>query len=73
MDQEEAMSHVEWARLTNLRAGMEVEIDGGFPCHPGGIVTLLDDDGLYFKCVSGRHYLAGQLDENGHVVGVYAL
>jgi flavorubredoxin len=62
----------EWVKLSNLKGGETVELDHRFTCHsPGKVTVLLDDDGLYFTCDEGQHYLEGQCDDDDHCVGVY--
>ena len=51
-----------------VKAGMTVELDGGFTCIGAGKVTLLDDNdgyGPYFMCRAGKHCLEGQLSYDG--------
>lgn len=61
-----------WAKLSELKAGQEVQLDSGFPCAPKGNHIIQEDKvGLYFHCDDGRHYLRGQADNGEHCVGVY--
>ena len=59
-------------RLSTLQAGEQLQCDGGFTCvNRGEVVTVHEaDDGLYFRCSGGRHYLRGHLDEDGCLVGL---
>ncbi len=60
-----------WAKLSELKAGDKVILDNGFDCHEAAIVEVkAHDDGLYFDCKEGRHYLAGQADDGEHCVGI---
>lgn len=66
----------EWAVLSELTAGMLLEFDDGFDCGIAErvIAVEVDDCGeFYVPCLSGRHYLDGQVsDEDGdHLVGVW--
>lgn len=60
------------ARLSELRPGDVVMLDAGFPCRAAGPARVfLDPDiGLYVSCRTGRHFLDGQEDEAGRLVGV---
>lgn len=56
-----------------VQSGDTVVLDGGFTCVNQGPVTIgSDEHGLYFPCSnsSGRHYIDGQLDEDGVYVGL---
>lgn len=60
----------QWAKLTDLKAGDTVELHG-FDCAQG-VVTLERDifDELFFPCAAGKHYITGQLDPDGYLVGI---
>ena len=63
-----------FAPVSAVRAGTKIVVDGGFTCVEEGErhVILEDDDGLYFECRAGHHYLDGQLsDDELTYVGVY--
>ena len=62
-----------WAKLSELKVGDIVELDGGFTCQEAGVATVHsdEDEKLYFICGDGRHYLSGQADDGEHCVGVY--
>jgi hypothetical protein len=70
-----------YARLESLNIGDMVELDDGFTCHAAGIVEVKYDpadtsDPFYFNCVGEagepqKHFLVGQLDEDGFLVGIY--
>lgn len=68
-------------KLSDLKAGETVIIDGGFPCMPAGPAIVQEDEAghLYIYCNGGnptaqlaeRHYLDSQEDEpNGDLVGI---
>ncbi len=58
-------------KLDDLKAGDTITLDGGFTCIPAGLVVVEEDkDGKFFKCHEGKHYLDGQEDEAGHLVGI---
>lgn len=61
-------------QLAGIKPGDFLEVDGGFTCVPEGQVVqvLQDGDGLFFVCSEGQHYLDGQKDEKGFLVGVRA-
>jgi hypothetical protein len=63
----------EYAKLSELKPGDRLEIDGGFPCiHRGRKRTVRrDEGGLFVGCLSGQHYLDGQADDGEHLVGMY--
>jgi hypothetical protein len=59
-----------YARQNEVREGTHLVTDAGFTCIGSGeIVEVFDDDGLYFLCKDGRHYLSGQL-ERGQYIGL---
>lgn len=58
-------------KLDELRVGDTVITDGGFTCMKAGPRKVhRDSDGLYIRCRDGRHYLDGQEDEAGELVGL---
>jgi hypothetical protein len=64
----------EWARLSQLMPGDEVQCDGGFTCLPNKAVATVkeDSDGKYISCDHGKHYLDGQLETDGDsLIGLY--
>lgn len=72
----------EWAKLSALKAGDRVELDGGFTCGIAGKTLIVeeDEDGLFVPCGGAegereatQHYLDGQISEvdNDHLVGVW--
>ena len=64
----------DYLSVADATAGDRVEVDAGFTCIGTEEQRMLglDDDGLFFECADGRHYLAGQINDAGtHYVGVY--
>ena len=62
----------EYAKLSALNPGDRIELDSGFTCaQPGYHTVFQSDDGLYFRCTHGRHYLKGQCDDNEYCIGIY--
>ena len=58
-------------KLSDLSEGDIVVVDGGFTCREAGEVMVYEAvDGLYFECEHGRHYLDGQEDDDGNLVGI---
>jgi hypothetical protein len=62
-----------YANLSQVEPGDWLIPDGGFTCMKEGVPLLIerDDDGLYVRCDSYRHYLSGQADEDGYLVGLF--
>jgi len=59
-------------KLDDIRPGNLVRLDGEFTCHMGGLTMVHGDSrGLFFFCGDGRHYLDGQQDSYGNLVGVF--
>lgn len=58
-------------RLSDLIEGDIIVIDDGFTCAKAGEHRVYaDDDGLFFYCREGKHYLDGQEDETGYLIGI---
>jgi len=70
-----AWKHYKPARLDALKPGSTVLADAGFRCiAPASILSVKEDEcGLYVKCSDGRHYLDGQLNEDGTLAGLVFL
>ncbi len=64
-----------YAELNKLKSGDKVKADGGFPCIKKDAVLEVsaDETGeLFIPCTSGRHYVEGQLDDDGNsLIGLY--
>lgn len=70
-----------YAHRRDLRPGLLVELDNGFPCmHAGRQVVERDDVGHFVRCSGGdtrrkptqKHHLEPQGDGNrGYLTGVY--
>ena len=59
-------------KLTEAKTGTKVRADGGFTCiRRGSVITVeIDAEGFPFvPCRSGGHWLAGQVDADGNLVG----
>ena len=61
-----------YPKLLAIRLGDRLVTYGGFTCIPSNsVVTVQEDDqGLFFCCADGRHYLESQKDENGECLGL---
>lgn len=58
-------------KLSDVKAGDEIFADAGFTCmKPGFHLVQCDDGGLYIECQGGHHYLVGQEDEHGELIGL---
>jgi hypothetical protein len=58
-------------KLRQLKDGDTIILDGGFTCKRAGRVKVEEDDyGLFFTCSDGHHYLVGQYDEKGYLIGI---
>jgi hypothetical protein len=65
-----------FAILDHVKPGDTLTCDCGFTCMPGGAIKTVraDCDGLYIDCADrrgGKHYLDGQANERGFLVGLY--
>jgi hypothetical protein len=64
----------EYAKLSDLKAGDVIEIDGDFTCAKAGRHILkYHTKGLYFDCDRGTHFIDGQLsgDVEDYLIGIY--
>jgi len=62
-----------FAKANEVKAGDHLKCDEGFTClkpHTK-VVVQEDEEGLFVSCADGKHYLDGQEDENGNLVGLY--
>lgn len=57
-------------KLTDVKEGDIIIADGGFTCMEAGEHKVYDDGRFYIKCDEGKHFLEGQEDENGNLIGV---
>jgi hypothetical protein len=59
-------------QLSDVKTGDVLTPDGGFDCLKEGepVKVATDDSGHYVPCTAGKHYLIGQLDEKGGLVGL---
>lgn len=58
--------------IDDVRPGIRVKADGGFTCiTPGAVLTIqVDEEGFPFvPCCEGGHWLNGQIDGNGNLIG----
>lgn len=64
-----------YALYNEVKEGDIVETDNGITCVQYGTshTVLRDENGLYFNCHDGKHYLDGQLDgpNNEFYMGLY--
>lgn len=65
-------------KLSKIKPGDKLIADGGFTCMKENDVKTVfkaSDDpvygGLFICCSHDRHYLSGQLDSEGFLVGLY--
>ncbi len=62
----------EYARLSALKEGDTIELDGGFTCEPSGqTIVYRDENGLFFYCYDGCHHLKTQADNGEDLIGIY--
>jgi len=58
-------------KLSDLNRGDIVEVDEHFTCMLAGQrMVHKNSEGLYLVCKNGYHYLDGQADGNGELVGI---
>ena len=59
-------------KMEDVHVGDTLVLDNGFTCHePGPVVIMRDGEGaLFFKCNNGHHYIDGQEDEFGTLIGM---
>ena len=70
---------VPWAHITTCKEGQTVKCDGGFDCIPEGEKRTIKSDSrfkdrfqsLYIYCAEGKHFLSGQVGEDGELIGLY--
>lgn len=59
-------------KFQDVKVGDVLMTDDNFPCIDGNRRVIIEKDrsGLYFNCNDGRHYLDGQLNNDGGLVGL---
>lgn len=63
-------SGVEYAKLSETKAGDILIADGGSRCVTAGThVVQSDGRSIYVACRHGKHFLRGQCDDGEHIVG----
>ena len=65
--------HAHFAKAAQIRAGLWLTADDGFTCLPAWCrveVRGNAQDGYYILCAEGKHFLDGQEDERGYLVGM---
>lgn len=71
---DKSTSFSSFALLADVKAGDVLIADGGFTClNDGDHCTVMKDDKdeLFVCCAAGKHYLDGQLDDDGRLVGLW--
>lgn len=60
-------------KLTDLEPGDKIAGFENFGCIPDRAIRTVqrDDTGLFVHCRSGHHYLDGQTDESGEIIGLF--
>jgi len=62
---------MEKANLNTISAGDSLIADAGIDCIVGRVTVARGENGaLYVPCACGRHYLDGQADGDGVLVGL---
>jgi hypothetical protein len=62
---------MEKANINTISAGDSLFADAGFDCMNGRVTVACNETGaLYVPCACGRHYLDGQADGDGVLVGL---
>jgi len=64
-----------YLKFQDVVVGMEVHFDSGFTCTTEGTHTVQADDTgrLFVPCRNGKHFLSGQENEDGYLVGITAV
>lgn len=58
-------------KLSDLKVNDTIKVDSGFTCMYESLrYVYKNKDGLFVVCDEGHHYLNGQEDENGELVGI---
>lgn len=59
-------------KLKDITSGTIITVDDGFDCMSAGLKIVSEDEhGLFVPCIDGKHYLEGQEDLDGDLVGIY--
>lgn len=63
---------MEYLKFEDVKEGDTVIIDEGFNCMKAGKKRVYADEeeDLYIECDYGNHYLVGQEDEKGFLIGI---
>lgn len=57
--------------IKEIKAGDIVEADAGFTClSQGRHLVQSSDSGLFISCSNGKHFIDGQVDDDGTVIGL---
>lgn len=61
-------------KYSDVQIGDRLVADGGFTCLPKDkLVTVESDgDGPFIRCSAGKHFLDGQTDDAGELIGLRA-
>jgi hypothetical protein len=64
-----------YSKIFAIREGDRMMAFHGFDCVAGNAVVTIcsDDNGLYFHCSEGKHYLDRQIDAEGNCLGLTAM
>lgn len=68
------MTNLAIIKETEIREGDNLIADGGFSCmkeKTKSIVKKDENNELYVDCADGTHYLSGQRDGKGSIIGFY--
>jgi len=58
-------------KISEFKVGDMVVADAGFTCLDPGEHRIEEDHvGLYIRCQCGHHYLDGQVNGSGHIIGI---
>lgn len=58
-------------KIKEIKLGDVILLDDGFTCAEAGLVTIQENwAGYFFSCEQGQHYLDGQEDAAGDLIGM---
>ena len=57
-------------KLNKVKKGDIIIADGGFTCLQAVEHKVYDNEGLFIECEQGMHFLDGQLDDDGNLIGL---